>query len=121
MNNLSGLMIFREENSEFDFNSIKSSDKYQIMAGTSVKIDRILRNITGETVVGVSGTMTLRGVKLRCVWDYLGNIVEVKKMFKLFSNRECDIQIITESIDTSLFNLVKVDDVPCKKSCKKEK
>lgn len=110
-NNFSNLMIFREEDTEFDFNSIKSSDKYQIMAGVSVKIDRILRNITGETVVGVSGTMVLRGVKLRCVWDYLGNIVEVKRMFRLFSNKECDLQIITETIDTSLFNLVKVDEV----------
>ena len=108
----SNLMIFREENTEFDFNSIKSNDKYQIMAGVSVKIDRILRNITGETVVGVSGTMVLRGVKLRCVWDYLGNIIEVKRMFKLFSNKDCDIQIIAETIDTSLFNLVKVDEVP---------
>jgi hypothetical protein len=69
------LMIFPDLNQEeFDFNSLVGNKQYGIMAGIPVKIDRIIRDITQTTVIAVSGTMVLKGVKMRGVWDMYGNI-----------------------------------------------
>ena len=40
-----------------------------------VKVDKILYDLTGETCIGISGTFIMKGVKIRGVWDSVGNIL----------------------------------------------
>ena len=78
-------MIFPEINQEeFDFDKLLNNRDYKTISGLSVKIDRIIRDITQTTVIAVSGTMVVRGVKVRAVWDMYGNIVSCKEYLSLF-------------------------------------
>lgn len=81
---------------EFDFNSIIGDKSYATIAGVPVKIDRIIRDVTKTTVIAISGTMSLRGVKVRGVWDMYGNMVRCKEIMSLF---------VPKSLTTSIYSL----------------
>lgn len=106
---MDNLMIFPELNQpEFDFESILGNKDYAVIAGMPVKIDRILRDVTQTTVVAVSGTMVMRGVKLRGVWDMFGNIIEFKRTFALLTPRGYDLTALFSHTTDNMFRLVHV-------------
>lgn len=110
--NTSNLMIFPELNQEeFDFNSLLNSKDYAVLAGIPVKIDRIIRDITQTTVVAISGTMIMKGVKVRGVWDMYGNIVEFKKTLKLFIPNGYDLNVLFSDTTNEMFRLVHVQKI----------
>lgn len=103
------LMIFPDLNQEeFDFNSLVGNKQYGIMAGIPVKIDRIIRDVTQTTVIAVSGTMVLKGVKMRGVWDMYGNIVEFKKTFSLLTPKGFSMDALFSSATDRMFQLVHI-------------
>lgn len=103
------LMIFPDLNQEeFDFNSLVGNKQYGIMAGIPVKIDRIIRDITQTTVIAVSGTMVLKGVKMRGVWDMYGNIVEFKKTFSLLTPKGFSMDALFSSVTDRMFQLAHI-------------
>lgn len=103
------LMIFPELNQpEFDFESLLGSKDYAVIAGIPVKIDRIIRDVTQTTVIAVSGTMIMRGVKMRGVWDMFGNIIEFKRMFMLFTPIGYDLSVLFSDTTNEMFRLVHV-------------
>lgn len=105
------LMLFPELSAqEFDFNSMLGDKSYHTICGCPVKIDKILRDTTKTTVLGVSGTMVVRGVKIRGVWDCYGNIMECQKTLQLTSPRcmLANIDNIFRGITESMFRLVSV-------------
>lgn len=106
---ISNLMIFKELNQEeFDFDSLLNNKDYAVLAGLPVKIDRIIRDITQTTVVAISGTMIMKGVKVRGVWDMYGNIIEFKKVFRLFTPNGYDLKTLFSDTTNELFRLVHV-------------
>lgn len=106
---LKGLMIFPEfAEKEFDFNSLIDNKSYHTISGIPVKIDRIIRDITATTVVAVSGTMVMRGVKVRGVWDMFGNIIEYKKMLNLFTTQTQSLEKLFAGTTQDLFRLVHI-------------
>lgn len=108
----SNLMIFQELNQEeFDFDSLLNNKDYAVLAGLPVKIDRIIRDITQTTVVAISGTMIMKGVKVRGVWDMYGNIVEFKKMLRLFTPNSYDLNMLFSDTTSEMFRLVHVQKV----------
>ena len=111
-NNKNNLMLFPEMGTaEFDFNTMLGDKSYYTACGCPVKIDRILRDTTKTTVLGISGTMIVRGVKIRGVWDCYGNIMECQKMLQLTSPRAMFANINNVFRDTteSMFRLVSVE------------
>lgn len=107
--NTNNLMLFPcEDSSEFNWDSMLTSKSYHTICGIPVKIDRVVRDLTGTTVLGVSGTLVVRGVKLRGMWDSLGNIVEFKKGLQLSSpkNMLTNIENIFSGTQESMFRLV---------------
>lgn len=108
----SNLMIFQELNQEeFDFDSLLNNKDYTVLAGLPVKIDRIIRDITQTTVVAISGTMIMKGVKVRGVWDMYGNIVEFKKTLKLFTPNGYDLNMLFSDTTNEMFRLVHVQKI----------
>lgn len=108
------LMIFKEaDGKEFDFDSMIGRDGYATLSGTPVKIDRIIRDITQTTVIAISGTFVLKGVKVRGVWDMFGNIVEAKKILELLSPKSFTacLDNLFGNYPNELFNLVHIQDV----------
>lgn len=84
------LMIFPDLNqTEFDYDNLLKSKKIETVTGIPVTIDKIIRDLTGTTVLAVGGTMVMRGTKVRAVWNLAGQIIEYKKMrrFLLPSNK----------------------------------
>lgn len=108
------LMLFKEINEkEFDFDSLIGEKGYALLSGIPVKIDRIIRDVTRTTVIAISGTFVLKGVKIRGVWDMFGNIVEVERMLTLLSPRSYYSNLFKEIGDypKNLFNLVHIQEV----------
>lgn len=104
-------MLFPElSTQEFDFNTMLGDKSYQTICGCPVKVDKILRDTTKTTVLGVSGTMVVRGVKIRGVWDCYGNIMECHKTLQLTSPRcmLANIDNIFRGTTESMFRLVSV-------------
>jgi hypothetical protein len=65
MANQNTLMLFPEMGTaEFDFNTMLGDKSYHTVCGLPVKVDKILRDTTKTTVLGISGTMIVRGVIL---------------------------------------------------------
>lgn len=112
-NNLNNsLMLFPElGTAEFDFNAMLGDKSYQTVCGCPVKIDRIIRDTTKTTVLGISGTMIVRGIKIRGVWDCYGNVMECKKALQLTSPRGmlANIDNIFSGTTESMFRLVSVE------------
>lgn len=111
--NTDGLMIFPELNAgsfDFDFDSMVGSKDYSTITGIEVRIDRIIKDITKTTVLAISGTMLIRGIKVRGVWDMYGNIVECKKMLSLFTPRAyaTSLENIFSGTTKDMFRLVAV-------------
>lgn len=109
--NTEGLMIFQEQNQEeFDFNSLVGRNDYFTITNIPVRIDRIIRDVTQTTVLGISGTMVIRGTKVRAVWDTLGNIIECKRILSLWSPKTLAENINSLFSDTTadMFRLVNI-------------
>lgn len=65
---MSGMIIYPElKNGDFDYDSIINGKNFETITGIPVKIDKIIRDITGEAVLAVSGTMYLQGTRIRAV------------------------------------------------------
>lgn len=108
------LMIFPEINqTEFDFNKLVGNKEYKTVCGIDVKIDRIIRDVTQTTVLAISGTMTIHGIKVRAVWDMFGNIVNCKESLSLFSPKKFSVNLDNLFAGTTkeMFKLVHVKDV----------
>ncbi|WP_322932553.1 hypothetical protein VCM39_12530 [Bacteroides sp. CG01] len=104
--------LFFPENSnqeEFDFNSLIGNKEYALIAGIAVNVDRIIRDITKTTVIAVSGTVVIKGIKMRGVWDAYGNPIEFKQMITILLPRKCNIQSIISGYNPDLFRLVHVE------------
>jgi hypothetical protein len=97
----------------FDFDSLLKDPNYMTACGLKVKIDKILRDVTRTTVLGISGTMVLRGVRVRGLWDMYGNIIECKKTLNLFSPRQlmCNVDALFECTTKEMFRLVHVQEI----------
>lgn len=105
------LMLFPELSAqEFNFDSMLGDKSYQTVCGCPVKIDKIIRDTTKTTVLGISGTMIVRGVKIRGVWDCYGNVMECQKTLQLTSPRcmLANINNIFRGTTESMFRLVSV-------------
>lgn len=108
------MMLFPEWGMlEFDFNSMLGDKSYHTVCGLPVNIDKILRDTTKTTVIAISGTMIVRGVKIRGVWDCYGNIMECQKSLQLLSpkNLFANINNIFENTTESMFRLVSVESI----------
>mgnify|MGYP001778138534 CR=1 FL=1 len=108
------LALFREINqSEFDFNSLVGSKAYGTLCGIKVNIDRIIRDVTKTSVIAVSGTMVIQGVKIRGVWDPFGNIIECKKTLNLLSPKSFTscLDSMFDGVPESLFQLVNIEEL----------
>ena len=112
--NTTDLMIFPEINQEdFDFEKLLNNKDYKTISGLDVKIDRIIRDITQTTVIAISGTMVIRGVKVRAVWDMFGNIVSCKEALILFSPKKFTVNLDNLFAGTTkdLFKLVHIQEI----------
>lgn len=96
---------------EFDFDTMIGDKSYATISGIPVRIDRVVRDLTKTTVVAVSGTMTLRGVKVRGVWDMYGNIVRYKTIMSLFVPKSLltSVDSLFEGTTADVFQLVSVE------------
>ena len=68
----------------FNFESLKKNKKIQTVMNIHVKVDKVLYDLTGETCVGISGTFVVKGVRVRGVWDSLGNLLNFEKTGIMF-------------------------------------
>lgn len=107
------LMLFPEcwaQGIEFDYNTMIGDKSYHTVCGLPVKIDKIMRDVTKTTVLGISGTMVVRGVKIRGVWDCYGNIMECKKSLCLTSPSSLWVNIdnVFQNTTEAMFRLVSV-------------
>ncbi len=73
--------------------------------GIPVVVDKVMYNINGETVIGISGVMNVRGLKIRGVWDAFGNILDFKKSGFIFG-WDNHLNKILENITPQMFSLV---------------
>ena len=108
------LMLFPELNEgEFDFDSMIGDGTYATMGGIPVNIDRIMRDVTKTTVLAISGTMVVKGVKIRGVWDVYGNIIACKSILLLFTPKSLLVNInsLFCGLPESIFQLVNVKKV----------
>lgn len=104
------------QSKEFDFEGIKHTNACLII-GIPVKIDRIIYDITHTTVIGISGTFVLRGVKIRGTWDPFGNPLNIKRCLTLLSPLRVDLADIVTAADEPFLKLVCVDELGEKKGC----
>ncbi|GHU85405.1 hypothetical protein FACS1894153_0560 [Bacteroidia bacterium] len=89
---------------EFDFQKLKSKNaKVMTITNIPVKVDKILYDLTGETTIGVSGIMYIRGIKFRATWNSLGNILEYKSI-SVFSGHKIFEELY--DVESSAFSLV---------------
>lgn len=110
MNNAPILIPELSYNKEFDFDSIIGDNSYSTISGIHVNIDRIMRDITKTSVIAISGTMIIRGVKIRGVWDVCGNIMKCKSLFSLFAPRSIftNINNLFDGITGDMLQLVNI-------------
>ena len=105
---MSRLIIYPElEGVDFDYDSIINGKNFETVTGIPVKIDKIIRDITGETVLAVSGTMSLNGTRVRAIWNLGGQIIEYRRFRNFlmpFKNWSVNMQL-----DEDMFQLVKVE------------
>lgn len=93
---------------EFDYAALIKSNSYATISGLKVNIDKIYRDVTQTTVLAVSGTMVINGVKVRGVWDPNGNIVEFMLTPKAWLS---DLNQIFSNTPSNIFRLVHVQNV----------
>ena len=94
----------------FDFNLLTKNKNIQTIMNVPVKIDKVLYDLTGETAIGVSGTFIMKGVKVRGVWDSLGNILNFEKTGILF-NWEKQFEKMFAGTKDSMFQLCVYKDI----------
>ena len=111
MNN--NFMLFREtDGKEFDFDSLIKEKGYATLSGLPVKIDRIIKDITRTTVIAISGTFVVKGVRFRGTWDMFGNIIELGKMLNLLFPRSIMVTLdkMFKECPIELFKLVYIQE-----------
>lgn len=111
MNNF--FTVAENSGSEFNFKSLIKNKYCAIVAGAiPVKVDKVIYDLTGETPLAVSGTLTINGVKMRGNWDALGNILDFRKSFQLFTPQSYSksVQMLADMPET-MFRLVQIKDV----------
>lgn len=116
MNN--DLMLFPVSTQpEFDFDTMIGDKSYATISGIPVKVDRIIKDVTKTSVLGISGTMVLRGVKVRGLWDMYGNIVKCKEIMSLFTPKSLytNINALFEGTTADIFRLVSIQELENKK------
>ena len=94
------------EELEFDFNSLLNDKSFETISGIPVKIDKIIRDITGETVLAVSGVLIVLGTRVRAVWDLNGKVIEynrIRNFLMPWKNWECKVG------DEDMLTLVRVE------------
>lgn len=108
------LMIFPElTQCEFDFDTMIDAKGYATITNIPVYIDRIIRDLTKTTVIGVSGTMVVHGTKIRGVWDVYGNVIECKNILSIFSPKSWIVNVdrIFENTSSNMFRLVHITEL----------
>lgn len=110
MENKALMLLPETDSQEFDFDSMLGDESYQTISGIRVKIDKVIRDVTKTTVIGVSGVMIVKGVKIRGVWDCYGQILECRKMLELSvpKNMFKSLDNIFCGAPESMFRLVNV-------------
>jgi len=99
------------ESESFDFGKLVKNQNVQTIMNIPVKIDKVLYDLTGETVIGVSGTFVVKGIKVRGVWDSIGNIMHFRNTSIMFGWRKV-FDSIFEECTNSMFQLVTVKEMP---------
>lgn len=89
------------------------SNNYRCFFGGKVKIDRIIRDLSQETVIGVSGIINIRGVKMRGYWDCFGNIMEFRSIFIFTRPKSWIVNMddIFKGTSKDMFRLVHVEEI----------
>lgn len=108
---MSGLIIYPElKSGDFDYDSILNGKNFETITGIPVKIDKIIRDITGEAVLAISGTMSLQGTRIRAVWNLSGQILEYRRFRNFlmpFKNWSVNMQLDEDMLQ--LVNIEKLD------------
>lgn len=88
---------------------LKECDNIQTISNIPVKVDKAIYTLSGNTPIGVSGTLEINGIKLRGVWDSLGRPMELKKsLTTALSHPFLDIKECVREYDKELLTLVRV-------------
>lgn len=104
-------LIPEPKNSEdFDFEKLKSSTNIETVCGLPVRIDKVLRDITGTMTIGISGTLHVRGARLRGVWDCFGNPIDFKRTIAFYTPAKllCSVESLFTGTTKEMFKLVSV-------------
>ncbi len=112
------MLVFTKETKPFDFERLKKTNA-SLIIGIPVKIDRIIYDITRTTVIAISGTFVLRGVKIRGNWDPMGNPLDIKRCLTLLSPLRENLTSIFKATDENLLKLVCVDELRDNQEMKK--
>lgn len=106
-------LLFNEKQQDFDYNTVIKNKNYRTLFGSPVKIDRIIRDVTGATVLGVSGIMKIKGSTVRGVWDVNGNIMKLRECISIFTPISLfgSIDRLLVGTTESIFQLVNVEEV----------
>jgi hypothetical protein len=95
---------------EFDFEKLKTTPlftKFHI----PVKIDKIIYDITGETIIGISGTLSIANTKIRGVWDTLGNLLNFDKTNTFQFGWKDKLEKALVSANEDMFQLIQIKEV----------
>jgi len=90
---------------EVNFDKLKKNRNTTTIMGVPVKIDKVLYDLSGETIIGLTGTLSIKGTKLRAVWDIMGNILEFRNM-GILRGWNTNFRKIFEGLNENMFNLV---------------
>lgn len=102
MTNLPFIIENQEDSLLQDLNSV------QTVSNIPVKVDKVLYDLSGTTIVGITGTIRIRGIKLRGVWDSMGNPLEFKKILTLnLRDNFVDVNDLFDGFPKEYFTLVK--------------
>lgn len=107
-------LIPEPKNSEdFDFEKLKSDTNIETVCGLPVRIDKVLRDITGTMTIGISGTLNVRGAKLRGIWDCFGNPIDFKKTITFYTPAKliCSVESMFAGTTQAMFKLVSVQKI----------
>lgn len=105
------ISLFQIEEMNFDFNHLKNAN-VETITGIPVKVDKVIYDLTGTTAIGVGGTMTIKGIKLRGVWDSMGNPLDFKKVLSLnIRNNFIDISSMLSGYESQYFRLVRTEPI----------
>lgn len=106
------LALWQEMPQPFNFKSLVKPNSVQTVMNIPVKIDKVLYDLTGETVVGVTGTFVVKGIKIRGCWDPCGNILHFRKTGILFGWQKIFDNLFA-GCSNDMFQLVVTKNIEC--------